>query len=107
MKYRAALIIILLVSTTCCVSSEGATRAQYWKREVELLNTEKIQLSKVQVKYTQFEPIFDPSRNTLTIIESVDANNLVCSKWYYIITVKGDSTGVVEKASLSETGTCL
>ena len=96
-----------MLISSCSLSSEGPGRAEYWKAEVEFLNSEKISLAHVQSRYAEFNTVFDPAENVLTIIEAGESDSLVCSKWQYIISIKIGATSTVEKASLSETGTGL
>ena len=111
MRYRLTLLMtILLVSCGANkedVPDEIMQRKNYWVKEVEFLNSNKISVLEAKSRYEKFKPMYDSEMNTLTFIDSFEADNLVCSEWHYIITIKSDAAGVVKDAELSEAGTCL
>ncbi|WP_413662937.1 hypothetical protein ACG1BZ_17470 [Microbulbifer sp. CNSA002] len=74
---------------------------------MESVKSHRTKIGYLMVKYKAFEPIFNPSENTLTIVDSGEANSIVCSKWHYIITFKADSKGVVNESTMEQAGTCL
>ncbi|WP_444931952.1 hypothetical protein ACJJIF_09375 [Microbulbifer sp. SSSA002] len=106
MKYLYILLMMVFLCS-CELGNEGPRRVEYWKTEIEYVKSNRPEIGYLMVKYKAFEPIFNPSENTLTIVDSGEANSIVCSKWHYIITFKADSKGVVTESTIEQAGTCL
>lgn len=106
MKYLCALIMVVFLCS-CDLGNEGPRRVEYWKAEIESVESHRPEIGYLMVKYKAFKPIFNSSGNTLTIVDSGEANNVVCSKWHFVITFKADAKGVVTKSTIEEVGACL
>ncbi|GAA5441858.1 hypothetical protein Misp06_00019 [Microbulbifer sp. NBRC 101763] len=98
-------MVVFLYS--CELGNEGPRRVEYWKAEIESIESRRLEIGYLMVKYKVFEPIFNSSENTLTIVDFGETEGIVCSKWHYIITFKADSKGVVAKSTIEQVGTCL
>jgi hypothetical protein len=106
---KTLIIVFSILLTSCSNEAEKIqnTKTIYWQEQVSSINHKKPNLKDVQEEYAAFNPKYDLASNTITIVENVELNNLVCKSWHYKITVKGNDLGYVESATLSEAGVCL
>lgn len=103
------LILLLIIALYACDVRETETevRGIWWSSELAKLMETKPEMKTVLESLSEYNPVFDEVKNTISITEVTAGDGVVCSKWQHDITIYGDNNGRVSRTAKSMVGICL
>lgn len=104
---RIILFVLVLTCVSCASDGDTDSKRQYWSKEIASLNSKRPTRSYVLKTYAAYVVPKQENENELTLIDTIEVNNLVCIDWHFIISIAFEESETLKSATLKETGTCL
>ncbi|MCU7959453.1 MAG: hypothetical protein KZQ58_05520 [gamma proteobacterium symbiont of Bathyaustriella thionipta] len=104
----ATFITLLFVITACSPNNMVKAREQFWRQKVEQFNP----VGKTRAELFEWQknnnvPLNSfPDKNGI-ILETIEGDGLVCSKWNLYLSVDAYNKGIITSYSVTSAGVCL
>ena len=102
------LFLALFLMSACSSNESVKVREQAWREKVEMFQPiGKNQAELFEWQKTNNVPLNSFPNNSSIILETIEGNGLVCSRWHVFLSTKLDSTEKIKSYAVKSAGTCL
>jgi hypothetical protein len=104
----ALLLSLILISISCSSSGSVEERQEFWQKKIEAFEP----VGKTRSELFDWQINNDVPLNSFPnkggiILEVIEGDSLVCSKWHILLSIDVDSNNLISNYSVTSAGTCL